>query len=309
MPQVPMRTLLSDALAGGYAASYCEAWNLESFQAVLQAAAELRAPVIAGFSGGFLGDNRRKTVERLSEYAGMGLALRHGPVPASLLLNESDNFAQIREAIELGFNAVMVDNEHVPFEQYRRLVRQVVDLAHANNVFVEAQVGRLPHGSDPNGSHAEFTDAGLAREFVEETGVDALAVAVGNVHILTSGSAALDFAALERIRDAVKIPLVLHGGTGLPLDCLQQAIRLGVAKLNFGTIFKQVFLAAVREKLAAYREPMNPHPYVGMGGHEDVLVAGRDAMAAEVRRILLLTGAAGKAGRLEPAGVSMTERN
>jgi len=296
MPLVPMKTLLSNALAGGYAVSYCEAWNLESFQAVIQAAVELRAPVIAGFNGGFLGSERRDHAERLSEYAGMGLALRDCPVPVSFLLNESDDFAQFQEAICLGFNAVMVDNERVPYEQYRRLVRRVVDLAHARDVFVEAQVGRLPHGSDLNGSDAELTDARLASEFVDQTGVDALAVAVGNVHILTNGSAAVDFASLERIRDAVKVPLVLHGGTGLPVECLQQAIRLGVAKINFGTVFKQAFLAAVREKLAAYREPMNPHPFLGMGGPEDVLVAGRDAMAAEVKRILLLTGAAGKGG-------------
>lgn len=309
MPLVPMKTLLSGALEGGYAVSYCEAWNLESFQAVMQAAAELRAPVIAGFSGGFLASDRREHAEPLSEYAGMGLALRDCPVPVSFLLNESDDFAQIQEAIGAGFNAVMVDNERVPFEQYRLLVRRVVELAHAEDVFVEGQVGRLPNGSDPHGSEAELTDARSAREFVEQTGVDALAVAVGNVHILTSGSATVDFASLERIRDAVKVPLVLHGGTGLPVECLQQAIRLGVAKINFGTVFKQAFLAAVKEKLAAYREPMNPHPFLGMGGPEDVLTAGRDAMVAEVKRILLLTGAAGKAGPLDPARVSMRERN
>jgi ketose-bisphosphate aldolase len=298
MPLVSLRTLLSDAVEGGYAVSYCEAWNLESFQAVIQAATELNAPVIAGFSGCFLNSGDRKRPEALSYYAGMGQALRACPVPVSFLLNESDSFPQIQEAIGLGFNAVMVDNEHLPLDEYRRLVRRVVDLAHAKDVCVEAQVGRLPHGSEPDSSHPEVTDAGLAREFVEETGVDALAVSVGNVHILTSGSAPLDFAALERIRDVVKVPLVLHGGTGLPIECLQQAFRLGVAKLNFGTLFKLAFLAAVRRKLAAYQEPMNPHPFLGMGGPADVLVAGRDAMAAQVKEILLRTGAAGKAGKL-----------
>ena len=304
-----MRALLSDALEGGYAVSYCEAWNLESFQAVMQAAAELSAPVIAGFSGCFLRNGKRRRPESLSYYAGMGLALQDSPVPVSFLLNESDSFDQIQEAIDLGFNAVMVDNENLPFEEYRRLVREVVDLAHAKDVHVEAQVGRLPHGTDANHGDAEVTDARLAREFVQDTGVDALAVSIGNVHILTRGNATLDLDGLERIRDAVAVPLVLHGGTGLPRESLREAIRLGVAKLNFGTVFKQAFLAALREKLAAYQEPMNPHPFLGMGGPEDILVAGREAMAAQVKEILLRTGAAGKAKRLEYATTGIKERN
>jgi fructose/tagatose bisphosphate aldolase len=192
----------------------------------------------------------------------------------------------------------MVDNERQTEEDYRRLVRRVVDLAHPRDVFVEAQVGWLASGSDSGNGHAEITDAGLARKFVEETGVDALAVSIGNVHILTAGNASLDFQALERIREQVKVPLVLHGGTGLPPECFQQAIRLGIAKFNFGTVFKQAFLAAVREKLTAYREPMNPHPFLGLGGPEDIMVAGREAVAEKVKEILVRTGAAGKAERL-----------
>jgi hypothetical protein len=106
--------------------------------------------------------------------------------------------------------------------------------------------------------------------------------------------------------ERVKLPLVLHGGTGLTAAHIGQTIRLGVAKLNFGTVLKQRFLAAMREKLASYHEPMNPHPFLGMGGQEDVLVAAREAVAEQVKALLESSGAPGKAGGLEQEAVQMS---
>jgi fructose/tagatose bisphosphate aldolase len=130
---------------------------------------------------------------------------------------------------------------------------------------------------------------------VEETGIDALGVAVGNTHILTTGKAPVDFDRLGKIHDAVKVPLVLHGGTGIPLELAPSCIRLGVAKVNFGTALKQAYLAAAREKLVNYREPMNPHPFLGMGGTEDMLVAGREAVKLKVKELLEAFGSARRA--------------
>jgi fructose/tagatose bisphosphate aldolase len=93
----------------------------------------------------------------------------------------------------------------------------------------------------------------------------------------------------------VKIPLVLHGGTGIPLESAQDCIRLGVAKVNYGTVLKQAYLEAIREKLAAYRVPMSPHPFLGMGGKEDILVAGFEAVKLTVKELLQAFGSAGKA--------------
>jgi fructose/tagatose bisphosphate aldolase len=132
---------------------------------------------------------------------------------------------------------------------------------------------------------------------VEETGIDALGVAVGNVHILTEGKAVIDLEALERIRHRVKVPLVLHGGTGIPLGRVQDYIQRGVAKLNFGTTLKQVYLEAVRQKLAVYHRPMSPHPFVGMGGQEDIHTAGREAVKQKVKELVTLSGSAGKASQ------------
>ena len=288
-----MTQLLADATAGGYAVCYCESWNLESLQAVVEAAEEVRSPIIAGFSGGFLMHPGRSKPANLAYYAGMALALRKASVPVAFLLNETDSLSQIEEAISLGFNCVMVENESLPLDQYRSLVKQVVDIAHQQAVAVEAQIGRLPDGSGH--TTAEITDTALARAFVEETGIDALAVAVGNVHVLTTGKSPLDLETLERIHSAVEIPLVLHGGTGIPLELAKDCIRRGVAKVNYGTTLKQVYLEAIREILAAYHAPMSPHPFLGMGGERDIIVAGLEAVKLKVKELLRAFYSADKA--------------
>src|SRR5689334_13136192 len=253
-----MPKLLAQAQREGYAVCYCESWNLESFVAVIEAAEELASPIIAGFNGGFLGHQGRPHPENLAYYAALGSALRDSKVQASFLLNETDDFSQIERGIELGFNAVMVENEHMDLDCYKALVKRVVSHTHSLGVSVEAAVGRLPDGEGH--SKGEVTDLVEAAALVNETGIDALAIAVGNVHILTSGQAALNLEMLERIHNTVRVPLVLHGGTGIPLGHAQDYISRGVAKINFGTNLKQAYLAAIRESLADYHEPMSPHP-------------------------------------------------
>ncbi len=295
MPFVPMDRLLADARRGGYAVCYCESWNLESLQAVVEGAEELQSPVIVGFNGGFLMHPSRSKPEDLSFYTGMALAVRKARVPVSLILNESDDFSQIAAGIELGFNAVMVESHHLGFDEYKTLVKRVVALGEPKRVFVEGQIGELPDGCDgPNGSGI-ITDPLLAKSFVEETGIDALSVSIGNVHVMTRGKAAIDLEALRRIREVVQVPLVVHGGTGFPSQSAADVIGLGVTKFNFGTTLKQAYLAAVRDKLAAYHEPMNPHPFLGMGGPEDIMVAGREAVKAKVKELIQQYGFAGKA--------------
>ena len=293
MPLISMKEMLEDARRGGYAACYFESWNLESLQAVVEAAEAESSPIIAGFNGGFLLRSGQTTLEKLSYYAALRAALDRAKVPVAFLLNETDSLDQIEQGIALGFNSVMVENEFLPKEKYQRLVKQVVEMAHAKGVSVEAQVGHLADAS--GGTEAEPTDPEAARAFVSATHIDALGVAVGNVHILTSGKRGLDLEALAKIQAAVEIPLVLHGGTGIPLKLAPRCIQLGVAKVNFGTVLKQAYLAAIGEKLGKYKEPMSPHPFLGMGGENDLVVAGREAVKAEVVKLLRAFGSAGKA--------------
>ncbi len=290
MPLVSLAPMLADARSSGYGVCYCESWNLESIQAVVEAAEECRSPVIAGFNGGFLRHHSRSKPEDLSYYAGFRLALTRSRVPVAFLLNESDSQAQIEEGIELGFNAVMPENEGLDHDQYRNFVNDVVSFAHPRNVWVEAQLGVLPNGSGTNNGHCEITDPERARRLVEETGVDALAVSIGNVHVLTAGKASIDMAALRRVGEKVNVPLVLHGGTSFAHERLRELVDLGVAKFNFGTLLKQAYLEAVQDKLAGYRRPMNPHAFLGIGGEPDIMMAGRQAVKAKVRELLQACG-------------------
>ena len=320
-----MKEMLDDARRRGYAACYCESWNLESLQAVVEAGEAESSPIIAGFNGGFLQRSGRTTLEKLSFYASLRAALERARIPVAFLLNETDSLAQIEQGIALGFEAIMVENEFLPKEEYQSLVQHVVGLAHAKGIAVEAQVGHLANASGEAGdesrmatSNGEASGAGLetnavppavggseaipeptdpdaARAFVDATHIDALGIAVGNVHILTSGKSSLDLAALEKIRAQVEIPLVLHGGTGIPLEQASQCVQLGVAKVNFGTGLKQAYLTAIKQRLDRYKEPMSPHTFLGMGGDNDILVAGREAVKAEVIKLLRAFGSAGKA--------------
>lgn len=285
MPLASMKALLADARAGGYALCYCESWNLESFQAVVEAAEEMYAPFIAGFNGGFLRQAARSKPENLAYYAGLRLALEKSPVSAAFILNETDDYAQIEEGIELGFNAVMVESDYLAPEDYMALVKRVVRLAHARGVSVEAQIGRLPHG-EPGYQPGQLTDPKLAQRFVEETEIDALGIAIGNIHIQTRGKASLDLELLKRIHEEVNLPLVIHGGSGFPREYARQAIELGVAKFNFGTNLKQACLAALRQGLERYREPMSPHPFAGMGGADDIFCVAREAVKKVARELI-----------------------
>jgi ketose-bisphosphate aldolase len=298
MALTSMKEMLVKARRGHYAVCYCEAWNLESLEAVVEAAEETRSPVIVGFGGGFLMQPERPYPEPLEYYAGLGLAAAHvASVPVALLLNETDSFDQIKRAIELGFNAIMVENERLSAGEYQELVRQVVNWAHRHEVTVEAQIGQLPAHASAGGHHGSLTDPQDARAFAQSTGVDALAVSIGNIHIMTRGGAAIDLKLLADIDREVGLPLVVHGGTGFPLRKARQAVRCGAAKFNFGTGLKQAYLRSLQSNLKKYHEPMNPHPFVGMGGRKDILVAARQAVKREVIKLLKAFGSAGKAKR------------
>jgi len=286
MPQTSMTQLLAAARSGGYALCYCESWNLESFQAVIEAAEELRSPIIAGFNGGFLRHPSRKRPEHLAYYGALRAALGRSMVPITFLLNETDDWAQIEEGIALGFDAVMVESDHLNAEDYLSLVKRVVDLAHARGVSVEAQVGRLAHGSEPGHPDSRITDPEPASAFVRKSGVDALGVAIGNIHILTEGRATIDLELLARIHAQVEIPLVIHGGTSFPSAYAREAIALGVAKFNFGTNLKQAYLAALRQALKNYQEPMSPHPFLGVGGPDDIMTAAREAVKRKAKELI-----------------------
>jgi ketose-bisphosphate aldolase len=296
MPLEPISAMMDRAILGHYAVGYFESWNLESLQGVLDAAVDTRSPVILGFNGGFL-SSPRQLGERLALYAALGLAAAESAsVPCGLIFNECQSDAWVRAALAAGFNLVMPSDPQAPADLYVARVAAITAEAHSRGVAVEAEHGELPHGSltgEAPRHGGSTTDPDAAAQFVEATGVDLLAVSVGNIHVETRGRHGLDLSLLEEIHRRVPIPLVLHGGTGISAPALQAAITLGVAKVNFGTYLKARYLKAVRAALA--HDDPDPHRLLGIGGPEDVLVAGRRTVREAVLERIDLLGCCGKA--------------
>jgi ketose-bisphosphate aldolase len=295
MPLEAIGPMMRRALEGGYAVGYFESWNFESLQGVVDAAEETRSPIIIGFNGDFLSRPTRQAAERLAWYAALGRAAADSAsVPCALIFNECPRDDWVRAAIEGGFNLVMLADPEAPADDYTRRVAELALVAHARGVAIEAELGELPCGASggpPQGGSA--TDPDAAAAFVAATGVDLLAVSVGNVHIMTSGQAGLDLDRLATIRRRVNIPLVLHGGTGIAADALRAAIAMGIAKVNYGTYLKKRYLDAVRAAISD--DGPDPHRLLGIGGPEDVLVAGRRAVRDAVLDRIGLLGCCGKA--------------
>ena len=293
MPLTPIPDLMSHALTHGYAIGYFESWNLESVQGVLDAAEQAHSPVIIGFNGEFLSRPDRKAAERLSIYGALGAAAANAAnVPCGFIFNECPQEDWVRRAMTAGFNVVMpVPADGESKGEYTRRVRSLTEDAHALGVAVEAEVGSLPFGSRE--AVSEATDPQDAAAFVAATNVDLLAVSVGNVHVLLDGRRALNLDRIAAISQAVSVPLVLHGGTGIDDESLRQAIALGVAKVNYGTVLKQRYLEAVRHALGA--DNPNPHHLLGYGGAADVMVAGRCAVRDAALGKMPVLGCCGKA--------------
>ena len=299
MPLVPFRDLMADAAAGGYAVGYFESWSLESLLAVADAAEAERSPVILGFSGIYLPHPLRRVRDPLAPYAAMALAVcRDLSVPACLLFNECPDENWVTDAIDAGFNLVMFSDDRLGHEATIAANRRVVAKAHAKGAAVEAELAPLAGvAGDLDAASTRkpgLTDPGEARDFVAATGVDALAVDVGQVHLHGRRMVRLDLDRLAALAE-LPVPLVLHGASSIEPDDLGAAIGLGVRKINVGSRLKQSYFAALRGACAETAASANPYEVIGSGLATDVLVAGRLAMQAEVARLMRLFGSAGKA--------------
>jgi ketose-bisphosphate aldolase len=297
MPLVSFQELMVDAERGGYAVGYFESWNLESLQGVVDAAEAVGSPVILGFSGLSLPDSRRMGTERLELYASLGLAAcATARVPTALIFNESPELGWVKRAVELGFNVVMFADERLPLPELRQWVMDTVAVA-AGRAAVEAELESLA-GIVDNLSAApeqmEITDPDTAAEFVAATGVDALAISIGNVHLHGRRKVGLDLERLRAIRERVRVPLVLHGASSIEDEALRQAIRWGIRKINVGSVLRSAFYRAVRERIAATSDAFSPYEVVGSGLPDDVLLAGRLALRDVVVEKMRLFGSAGR---------------
>ena len=297
MPLLPLNILLAHARSNGYALGYFESWDSYSFEAVLAAAQEESAPIIVGFGATMLADEWLDH-RGIAFLGAMGRTLLEGcDIPVSFLLNETHTLDQALIGIDCGFNAVMIDSHRWPVPEAVDAVARLVEVAHPAGVAVEAEFGSLPdyNGEVIEDAHAYMTDPVQARDFVTRTGVDCLAVAVGNVHLLTSGTATIDLPRLHEIAGSVEVPLAIHGGTGFPPEDVAAAIDAGVAKFNVGTRLKKAFLEAVVANTRTWTGRESVHDLVGSHKVTDFLEGGKASVTESVRSLIRLYGGSGRA--------------
>lgn len=279
MPIVSFREMLRRADQKRYAVPAFNVSDVETAEVILEVAYELQSPVIIAvweglfetLSSEYLVFNLRKLLER-------------SPVPAALHFDHGRSFDSIKEAIDLGFSSVMIDASSLPFEKNVSVTRQVTEYAHQYRVDVEAELGVVGSGEDSAEGEIRgerLTEPGEAKLFVERTGVDALAVAVGTAHGLYRCEPKLDFDRLRCIHRQAKVPLVLHGGSGLPEDSVRKAIELGITKVNIATELNVAFLEATKD--IVQQEPTPNFPAL-------LLHPARRAVAPVVRRKIELSG-------------------
>jgi ketose-bisphosphate aldolase len=293
----PLTSLLADARAGRYALGYFEAWDAVSLEAVVEAAEAERAPVIIG-TGCLLGDQRWLDDGGIELLGAAGTQIgRRARVPLALLLNETHTLEQSLRGLDAGFNAVMMHTGERSYDEAVAAVAQLVEAAGERGAAVEAELGNLPdagHGA-VDASAASLTDPDQAAEFVALTGIDCLAVSVGNVHLLSRGTATIDLERLRQIHERVPVPLVIHGATGFPRDAVAPAIAAGVAKFNVGTVLRRAFLGGLAAAITGLPDEPDVHAVLGSHGPADVLRAGKAPLVEAVRELIGQYGGRGRA--------------
>ena len=272
MSLVNSRELMDAAATAGVGQGAFNIIHLETAEGLVAGAEAAGVPVILQIS-----ENCVKFHGGLEPLARGALAIaRNASVPVALHLDHAESEELALQAVDLGFGSVMYDGAHLPYADNVEATRRVAGYAHERGVYVEAELGKVG-GKD--GAHAPGvrTDPGEARDFVAATGVDALAVAVGSSHAMTERSARLDLELISRLKDAVQLPLVLHGSSGVADETLVTAIRAGMTKINVSTHLNGFFTRAVREFLDANPAVVDSRKYIA---------AGRDALVVETARLL-----------------------
>ena len=284
---VSMREILEKAKKGRYCVGAFNVYNYETVSSVLKGANELDSPVIVAF-----GERYMKFIPiDLISLIVKNLSRRYS-IPIALHLDHAHSLETIRQAIREGFTSVMYDGSKLPFRENVNITKEIVELAHPLNVSVEAELGYVARAEELSAGEAEikyyYTNPEEAKAFVSETGVDALAIAIGNIHGLRARKKVvkLDLKLLDRIRKSCEIPLVLHGGSGVSYDELKKAVNLGICKLNINTELSKSAVDEIRKTLKGSNESLRL---------ENLMVNALQAMERVVKFYVTLLGSKGKA--------------
>lgn len=284
MALVPVTELLLRADREGYAVGAFNANNMEIVQAIIEAAEREKAPVIMQASQGAI------------KYAGLEfitgmvkIAAESVRVPVALHLDHGTDFDQLVQCIRSGFSSVMYDGSKLPLDQNIAVTNRVLEMCRPIGVSVEAELGKIGGTEDDihvSEREARYTDPEEARYFVEQTGVESLAIAIGTAHGQYKGEPQLDFERLAKIKSLVKIPIVLHGSSGVPDDAVQRAIGLGVCKVNIDTNIREAFVGEMRRRIEKSPNEIDPRKILG---------PARDAAIQIIREKIRVFGSSGRA--------------
>ena len=278
------KQILQHADEHGYAVGAFNVNNMEIIQAIAQAADELRAPVILQASQGAI---KYAGIEYIT--ALVKTTAQQIDVPIALHLDHGTDFNEIMSCIRNGFTSVMIDASKHELEENIRLTKEIVKIAHAVGVSVEAELGKIGGTEDQivvSEAEATYTDPEEARIFVEETGVDSLAIAVGTAHGVYKGEPKVDIDRIKEIDRVVSVPLVLHGSSGVPYDTLEKAVGAGIRKINIDTDIRASFAGSVKAFVTENPDEIDPRK---------ILKPARAAMAETVKEKIKVFGSDAKA--------------
>jgi fructose-bisphosphate aldolase, class II len=284
MPLVSMNEFLPKAKANKFAVGQFNMNNLEFAQAITEAAIQLNSPFIFGVSEGALKYMGIEYTVAIAE-----AAARKSGLPIALHLDHGSTFEVAMKCIRAGFSSVMFDGSHHSFEDNIRLTKEVVKAARAMGVSVEGELGTI--GGVEDDISVDEENANLAKpeeaiRFYEETGVDCLAIAVGTAHGMYAGEPNIHFDIIEKVASAIPVPVVLHGGSGVPDEMIKSAIKAGVGKINVNTENQVACTEAIREVLAKDAKVYDPRKY---------LTPARNAMIEVVKSKIQLFGSSNQA--------------
>lgn len=284
MPLVNPLPMLRDASQNGYAVGALNFVDYLTAETIVEAAEDRRSPVILQTSSG--------TIKRFGVKTLVGMArlvAEQSTVPVTLHLDHGKDRAVLSEAIQAGYDSVMIDGSHLPFDENVRLTKDVVEEAHAKGVAVEGEIGVVAGVEDDivvNQDAAIYTTPDEAVEFQRQTGIDFLAPAIGTAHGFYKVKPRLDIGTLAAIHQVADYPLVVHGGTGLPFDVVRELTRSGGAKFNVSTQIKQTYIDGLFEYIEANRTEYHPLR---------LLEEARKRLVAMIAEYMDVLGSSGKA--------------
>lgn len=272
---VNMTDMLNKGLEEGYAIGQFNINNLEWTQAILQAAQENKSPAILGVSEG-----AAKYMGGYTVVMNMVNALMEEmdiTVPIAVHLDHGSSYDACKAAIDAGFTSVMIDNSKLPIDENIENTRKVVEMAHANGVSVEAEIGSVGGTEDGVTGGVIYADPEECKRIVDEAGIDALAAALGSVHGDYDGEPQLGFDEMKEISELTGAPLVLHGGSGIPDYQIKKAIEFGHSKINVNTELQQAWTKRVREIIKTDDKVYDPRKIIGPG-KEDITRVTKEKM-------------------------------